>query len=218
MAKILTNSGLRMAMQSAIASALVIETLTNADPGVVGITAHGLNDGDIVLLKVQGMSELNERLFKVLNKATDTFQLEDKDGATGINTTNFGVFSSGTVEKVTLGTTITGCQEFSPQGGDIKFLDTTTVQDLNDKQVVNGSTARSYGMTMQWDPTDAAQQAMIDAYEIRAPRAFRIMWPDGTYAMFYGTVGYSGAPGGSNQGVTTSPAAIAMNGNPTYGI
>jgi len=43
------------------------------------------------------------------------------------------------------------------------------------------------------------------------------MWPNNTYCAFYGTVGYSGVPGGSNQGITTSPAAVALGGNPTYG-
>lgn len=215
---IFTNSGLRMNMESAKAASQTIVSATNADPGVFTVTTHGYNDGDIILVKAVGMDEVNERMFQVYAKATSTFQLEDKDGVSGIATTAFGVFTSGTVEKITLGTTITGVQEFSAQGGEIKFVDTTTVQDKVDKQVVVGATARSYNMTMLWDPLNAAQQLMIDAFEIRASKGFRIMWPDNTQVMFYGTVGYSGAPGGGNQGVTTSPASIAMNGNPTYGI
>jgi len=217
MGQIYKNSGLRMNMQNAIAAAKTITAATNADPGVFTSVAHGFLDGEIILLEVEGMTQVNGRMFQVFAKATDTFQLEDKDGISGINTLNFGSFTYGTAKKVTLGTTITGLQDFAPQGGDIKFLDTTTVQDTRDKQIVSGASAQSYGMTMQWDPTDVAQQAMIDAFEDGTQLGFRIMWPNGTFAMFYGSVGYSGAPGGSSQGVTTSPAAIAMNGNPTYG-
>ena len=216
---IYTNSGLTLAMESAIAAAKTITAATNAAPGVFTSVAHGYLDGDIVLLEVDGMIEVDNRLFVIVNKATDTFQIKNTaTGAVGIDTTNFGVFTSGTAKKVTLGTTIPGVQEFTPSGGEPKFVDTTTVSDKTDKQTVVGATAMSYGMTMQWDPSDTAQIAMLDAFAVRASKGFRITWPNGRYAMFYGSVGYAGAPGGGSQGVTTSPAAVAMAGNPTYGI
>jgi hypothetical protein len=114
------------------------------------------------------------------------------------------------VKKVTLGTTITGCMDFNAAGGDIKTVDTTTVHDTQDTEVVVGATAQSYDMTVQWDPAAAAQQAMKAAFIARANKGFKIKWPDGAYILFYGTVGYTGAPGGGKQGVTSSPAKISM--------
>lgn len=213
------NSGLILAMQSAIGTATAITAATNAAPGVFSAVGHTLLDGDIILLRASGMIEVNERLFVVVNKATDTFQLKNEaTGSVGIDTTDFGVFTSGTFEKVTLGTTIPGVQDFSSQGGDPKFLDTTTVSDTRDKQITNGTTAQSYSLMMQWDPADTAQAAMRKASELGKSLGFRIRWPSGTYMLFYGSVGFSGAPGGGNQGVTTTQAAIAMNGTPTYGV
>lgn len=211
------NSGLRLSMQNAIGAAVTIDSISNANPGVVGDVSTPVSNGDIVLLKVQGMTELNFRAFVVINKATDSFELADETGAAGVDTTNYGVFSSGTYEVVTLGTSITGTQSFAPSGGDVKFLDTTTVQDTSDTQTTNGFTAQSYSLVQQWDPTDVAQKEMISASRTSDDRVFRIMWPNGTYAMFYGTVGYNGAPGGENQGITTSPAALALRAQPTYG-
>jgi hypothetical protein len=216
---IYTNSGLVLAMESAIAAAKTITAITAADPGVVTSVAHGYVDGDIVLLEVEGMVELNNRLFIVANKADDTFELKDQNtGEVGIDTSTFDAFSSGTAKKVTLGTTISGVQEFSASGGDPKFVDTTTVQDKTDKQIIVGANAINYSMTMQWDPGNAGQQAMIDAFVAGEQKGFRITWPNGRYVMFYGSVGYSGMPGGANQGVTTSPAAVSVAGNPTFGI
>jgi hypothetical protein len=213
------NSGLILSMESAIAAAKTISAATNAAPGVFSSTAHGFSDGDILLLEVDGMIQVNDRLFVVVNKATDTFQLKNTaTGAVGIDTTLFGTFTSGTAKKVTLGTTIPGVQGFTPSGGDIKFVNTTTVSDTQDTQEVVGASPMSYALEMQWDPSDTAQIAMIAAFTAKAAKGFRITWPNGRYAMFYGTVGYTGAPGGSSQGVTTSPAAIAMSGAPTYGI
>lgn len=209
------NSGLKLYMESAIAAAKTITGITKAAPGVITATAHGYANGDHVLLEIQGMVELNGLLVKVLNVTTDTFQAAGVDGVTGIDTTLFSTFTSGTAKKVTLGTTITGVQEFSFAGGEIKTVDTTTVNDTVDTQVVVGATAQSADMTMQWNPADAAQQAMITAFRTRANKGFKVVWPDGAFAMWYGTVGYTGAPGGGKQGVTTSPAKITMLGGLT---
>ena len=211
------NSGLAMLMQSAIAAPKTITIATNADPGVFTSTAHGYNDGDIILLEIDGMPDLNERLFQVYAKATDTFQLEDVDGISGIDTTSLGTFISGTAKKLTMGISIVGVQEFAPSGGEPKYLDTTTVHDLNDRQVVNGSTAMSYSLTFQWDPANAAQAAMLAAFKASAQRGFKITWPNGRTCMFYGTVGFSGMPGGGNQGITTTTAGVALEADPTYG-
>jgi hypothetical protein len=112
-----------------------------------------------------------------------------------------------------MGTSITGVQGFSSSGGEIKFEDTTTVHDTVDKQIVVGASALSYSLEMQWDPAAPGQLAMKTAFESRASKAFRIQWPSGAYAMWYGSVGYSGAPGGNKQGVTTTNAAISTEGN-----
>lgn len=210
-----TNSGLKLFMESAIATAKTISGITKAAPGVVSSTTHGFTNNDIVLLEVQGMVELNGRLFKVVNVAADNFQLAGVDGSTGIDTTLYNTFSSGTVKKVTLGTSITGVQEFTFSGGDIKTVDTTTVNDLVDTQIVVGAAAQAADLTMQWDPSSAAQQAMIAAFQTRANKGFKVMWPDGAFVLWYGTVGYTGAPGGGKQGVTTSPAKITMLGGLT---
>lgn len=207
-----TNSGLKCYMESANAAAKTISAASNAAPGVFTSAAHGYSNGDIVLLTTQGMTETNGRMFKVVNIATDTFQIAAVNGSTGIDTTNYGLLSSGTATKLTLGTSITGVQEFSTSGGEIKTTPTTTVNDSVDTEIVVGATAMAYDLLMQWDPADVAQQAMIAAFQTRANKGFKILWPDGAYILFYGTVGYTGAPGGGNQNVTTSPAKIAMLG------
>ena len=210
-----TNSGLKLYMESAIAAAKTISGITKAAPGVISSTAHGFANGDNVLLEIQGMVELHGYLCKVVSTTTDTFQVADVNGTTGIDTTLFSTFTSGTAKKVTLGTSITGVQDFNFAGGEIKVEDTTTVNDTQDTQIVVGATAQSADMTMQWDPASSAQQAMIAAFKTRANKGFKVLWPDGAFTMWYGTVGYTGAPGGGKQGVTTSPAKITMLGGLT---
>lgn len=212
---IYTNSGLAMSMQSAIAAPKTITAITKAAPGVITSTAHGYSNGDLLLLEIEGMTQLNKRVVEVVSVATDTFQIAGPDGTTGLDTTNYGTFTSGTAKKLTMATSITGVQTFGSSGGDIKFVDSTTVMDTYDKQIVTGATALSYNLGMQWDPANAGQQAMQAAFEARASKAFKITWPSGAYAMWYGSVGYTGAPGGDNQGITTTQAAVSTEGNLT---
>ena len=135
------NAGLKLFMESAIGAALTITGITKAAPGVITSTAHGLANGDIVLLLIQGMVELNGRLFKVVSTAANTFSIAGIDGVTGLDTTLFNTFSSGSAQKVTLGTSITGVQDFQFGGGEIKVTDSTTVNDVVDTQIVVGASA-----------------------------------------------------------------------------
>ena len=101
-------------MQSTLANAVTISSITKAAPGVVTTaSAHGLANGDVVLPSTQGMVELNGRLFKVVSSSGSTLGMADVDGVTGIDTTNYNTFTSGSLQKVTLGTSITGVQDFS---------------------------------------------------------------------------------------------------------
>jgi hypothetical protein len=213
-----TNSGLKLSMESARGADIVCSGVTNAAPGVFTSTAHGLANGDTILLTTN-ISQLNGRAYTVANVAANTFNLLDINGGTNyVSTVGMDTFLNCTVNKITLGNTITGVKEFSPKGGDVKLVDTTTVQDKKDQQIVVGTTAMSYDMTMLWDPADAGQQAMINAFNAGSTKVFKITWPNGRYALFAGSVGYGGAPGGASQGVTTSPATVALSGNPTYAI
>jgi hypothetical protein len=59
---------------------VTVTAITKANPGVVTATSHGYADGDIVILSsVVGMTEVNGKTFKVSNKDTNTFELENVD-------------------------------------------------------------------------------------------------------------------------------------------
>lgn len=215
---IYTNSGLAMAMQSALGSAKTLTAISIAAPGVFTGT-HDFVAGDFVLLLVEGMKEVNNRVFQVLSVSTTvSFQCEAIDGSGALSTVGFTAFTSGTAQKITFGTAISGVAEFNPSGGDPKFVDATTVHDVVEVQKVVGATARNYGLTFQWDPANAGQAAMLDAFTTDTAKAFKITWPTGRFMLFYGSVGFPGMVGGAKQGITTTPASIALLGAPTYGL
>lgn len=74
---------------------VAITDVTRADPGAVTAPAHGFAEGDLVrIVRVQGMSELNGNTYKVANATTDTFELNDEDGA-AIDTAGYGAYAAG---------------------------------------------------------------------------------------------------------------------------
>ena len=215
---IYSNSGLAMTMQSADGSTKTLTAISLASSGVFTGT-HDFVAGDFVLIEVEGMKEVNNRVFQVLSVSTTvSFQVEALDGVGGLNTTTFTAFTSGTAKKLTFGTAISGVSAFTPSGGEPKLVSTTTVHDIVETQKVVGASARAYGLTLQWDPANAGQAAMLAAFEADTPKAFRIVWPGGRYVAFYGSVGFSGMVGGESQGITTTMASVALLGAPTYGL
>ena len=74
-----------------------ITAITKASPGVVTSAGHGFSNGDeIYIASVGGMTELNNKNYKVLNVTTDTFTLENLNVYNrAIDTTNFTTYTNG---------------------------------------------------------------------------------------------------------------------------
>jgi hypothetical protein len=67
-----------------------IQSITNANPAVVGCIGHGFTNGNAVsFFDIIGMTELNDRVYYVQNATADTFELA------GVDSTAFGTFTSG---------------------------------------------------------------------------------------------------------------------------
>lgn len=210
-------SNVAVAMQSALGAVRTISAITKADPGVVTSTAHGLTNGTYIVLEVQGMYQLNGRVFRACNVAADTFQLEDVTGGTGIDTTLFDTFTSGNARAITFGTSITTATTVSASGGDFDFIDTTTIHVNQKSQIPGSANPISYNMEHLWDIADAAQAAMKAASDTQDQRAFRFTFGTGGKIMvFVGYVGFTGSPGGSAQDKVTTPSTITAFGSPTY--
>mgnify|MGYP001202073734 FL=1 len=76
-------------------SDVTVSGITQANPAVVTASSHGFSNGDFIILSsVVGMTEVNGKTFKVADKTTNTFELQDVDG-TDINSSAFTAYSSG---------------------------------------------------------------------------------------------------------------------------
>ncbi len=104
-----------------------ISAITKANPAVVTSSSHGYSNGDFVNISgVVGMTEVNGKTFKVADKTTNTFELQNVDG-TDINSSAFTTYSSGGVANkiFQITTEYTTAQLF-----DIKFAQSADVMYL----------------------------------------------------------------------------------------
>jgi hypothetical protein len=200
-----------VAIQSAIGSALPITQLTKASTGVVTSAAHGLLDGDLVLIEAQGMHQVNKRVFRVDNKTNDTFELE------GENTSAYDTFVSGNAYKLTMGTTLSTVTDVDASGGEFDQLDTSTIH-TNQKTSIPGSASPSvFQFGNIWDPTDAGLLALNAASKAGSELAVKFTFGTGGRIMlFTAQIGASLIPTGSAGQVVKTPATLTAQGVPTY--
>jgi len=74
-----------------------ITAITQADPAVITVasTTNLADDDEIIITGLVGMTELNGRQVKLANNAGSTYELVDPTTGLGIDSTGFGVYSSG---------------------------------------------------------------------------------------------------------------------------
>jgi hypothetical protein len=119
-----------------------ISGATKADPVVITATGHSFSDGDFVRIQnVVGMTELNNNIYKVDNKAANTFELNDADDNT-IDGTGFTAYVSGG-----------GARQMITEVNGLGHLLGETVTSLADGSVETGHTVVDkggsvYGITL----------------------------------------------------------------------
>lgn len=204
-------SNVAVAMQSALGAAVTATAISKASEGVVTAT-NTFTAGDfVVAVNIQGMRQIDDRVFRVKSPSGTAFTLDGED------TTLFDGFTSGTFQKITFGTSITTATSIDPSGGEFGFIDTTTIHVAQKSQIPDLPGAMSYGMNQMWDVSDSGLKAMKSASDAQAKRAFMFTFGVGGQIMvFNGYVGYTGAPGGASQQLVTSKSVITCNGTPTY--
>ena len=186
-----TPAGTRIFIQSAIGAAQSISGITKANPGVVSYGGTDPVAGTYVALTgMQGMTELEDALVRVgtVDSVANTFQLEDQD------TTNYGTFTSGNMQIVTLGTEIQVATGFSITGGEQQFAEYTYLWDKITRRFPTTKTGMNIDLPMIWDPQDAGSIALLSASDASRKTGFKIVFPDGLEMLFFGYLGSSGLP------------------------
>lgn len=202
-------SGVGVSMTSAVSTPITITAISKANPAVATFTGTAPTNGQYIYLTAQGMTQVNERAFRVASVAGSTFQLE------GIDSTTFDTFTSGTAQVQTMGVSLSTARNVSASGGEASEVDISTIHDLTRKVLPGPTSASSFDFECFWDPSDPGQMAMKAASDARIKRTLMLTWPDGVRVIFGGYVSAPLVPTGSGQDVVTTSIRVTVAGNYT---
>jgi hypothetical protein len=174
----LLGIGVTVEVQKTLGSPITLTAITKANPGVATSVAHGLLDGDVVVLDLAGMSQIDGQAVRVANKTADTFELE------GIDTTLFGTFTSGTATEITAWDTFGLSQELNVDEQTPDEIDVTTLLDTEKKIEYGLLSAVKGRIGSLFEATDVALVNLRDASKAKAARAWRITFADSSKAIF----------------------------------
>lgn len=202
-------NGATLAVGSAYGSTLNITIATNANPCVVTSTAHGLLDGDFIVL-TSGWSKINGRVFRVAGKTADTFQLE------GVNTTSTADYpvgsGIGSCKKVTTWTQISQVLEFSTSGGDQQFVTYSFLEQDFESQIPTVKSPSTITMSVGDDSSLPWYTALATANDDRVPRAVKMTLPSGSLILYNGYVTLNKTPTMTKNQLMALQSTIAMTG------
>ena len=199
-------------VQSALATAIDIVGITKANPAVVTFNGALPANGAYVVLEVDGMSDVDGRVFRVANGASgspDEFELE------GLDSTDFDDFVSGDFQVITFGIGMSTATGLQASGGDFEFVDITTIHDNIRKQIPGVASPATYTFENLWDVADSALVALKAASDAQGLRAVRFTFANGQKVLFNGYVGTVLLPVGNALDKVTTSVVITMFGRPT---
>lgn len=200
-----------VSLATTMGSAKTVSAITNADPGVVTSTSHGISNGAVVIMS-SGWSNLNNRVVRVSGSSTNAFNLE------GINTTSTTLFpaasGTGTATEISAFTQISQIMGFSTSGGDQQFVNYSFLEQNFETQIPTIFSAQSLTLDIADDPTLAGYIALKAASDARAIRGLKIALPDSSVIYYYGYVSMNETPSVSKGQVMTVKATFSLLGRP----
>lgn len=185
------SNGSTFYIGSAYGSDLSVTAATNAAPCVMTSTAHGLANGDFVVV-TSNWSRITDKVYRVANVAANTFELEGSDTS---DTELYPVGSgTGSVKEVTAWTQITQVVNVTAQRSEQQYA---TVQPLEgDREIKIPTIKTGGGLDLQVgdDPSLAGFQAALTANNDGVARAIRVVAKNQSKSLFYSYVAADETP------------------------
>jgi hypothetical protein len=205
-------NGAIMEIAAAFSTAILATAISNANPAVVSAAAHGLDDGDIIVVN-SGWTRLNGKVARVADSETGTFALE------GIDTTKTTVYTegsgAGSVRSVSSWAQIAQITEVATSGGDQQFATFGFLEDDDDRQLPTTKSPISMTITVADDPLLAYVPVCETADEDKEARVVRLTLPNGSVIYYNAYVSITSTPTLSRNNIMTRVITLSLASRPT---
>lgn len=184
---------------------------SNAAECVLTATAHGLQNGDYILV-TSGWGDLNGCVFKVGDVQANTVKL------IGIDTTNLTRFPTGsgggTLSKIKTWQQLLQILEYSTSGGEQQYYDYAFMEDGISRQLPTTVSPTQISIFLGDDPTLPGYQAAVKASRAGKQVPLRLNLKNGSVVVYNGYLSVNETPTTTmNEGMKIQ-ASYAMNGRP----
>ncbi|MFA5595942.1 MAG: phage tail protein [Pusillimonas sp.] len=204
-------NGVVFSLGTTIDAAKTVSSISNANPAVATSTAHGFANGDIILLN-SGWQKLNDRLLRVANQASGTFELAGQD------TTSTTLYptgtSAGSAKKVSAWTQITQVLECSTSGGEMQFATYSFLENDFESQIPTQHSAMSLQLSIADDPSLTGYAALKKAAADRVAVPVRAQMPGGSVIYYMGYVSFNETPTMTKNNVMACNATVSLQSLP----
>lgn len=193
------GTNIRVEVEQTLGSAVTVQSVSQANPGVAGATAHGFSAGDVVKFFVAGgMVELDGQAVRVAANVspTNNFNLD------GLDTSSYSAWTAGTVKKVTAFQTLSSAQSVTMPNPQPNKIEITTLIDKTRQYAYGLPEAPDGSITTLFNPGGVAEGLIDSATTLNTPLAFRI-----TFAGTQKTVFNANVSGGAGFELGTNAAA-----------
>lgn len=205
-------NGSIISMASTYGSATAFTVLSNANPAVMTIVGHSFTSGDILEVR-SGWSALDQRILRVDDELTDTFELESFNSS---DTAKYPAGGGlGTVREITAWTQITQILESTSQGGEQQFATYGFLEDSKERQLPTVKSAESLVLSIGDDQTLPWYDLMVTADEDRLPRAIRVRLPSGAILYYNAYVTINKTPTLTRNEIMRLSATLSFVSDPT---
>ena len=191
------------------AAAKPVTAVTNANPAVASITAHGYVTGDEVLFN-SGWEDATDAVYKVEVVDANSVKL------LGLDTSSTSFFPAGTgigsTQKASGWVVIPQVLTISSSGGDAKFTDVNPLAKRNGIKIPTGFNATSITLSLGYDAANANYKTMVGISRTLSKVAFKQVLSGGSTQYGYGYLSVSEFPKLNNNQVNTVDAALAFLG------
>lgn len=204
-------NGVIFNIASAYATAKNITAVTNANPAVATSTAHGLTNGDFIVL-TSGWNKLNGKVVRVASSTTNDFALE------GVDTTDTTLYpaggGTGSFQKITTWVQISQILENTSQGGDQQFVTYSFLEEDVEHQIPTVKSASSIQFSIGDDASLPWYSILSKANDDRVPRAVRATLPSGSLLLYNGYVTLNKTPSMTKNQIMALSSTLSLTSEP----
>lgn len=184
-------NGSTLSIASVYGAAKTFSSITNAVEAVASYVADPTHIVGEILEVTSGWGRLNSRVVRVKAISGVGPYLVTFEGVDTSNTAKFPAGSgAGTTREITTWTPITQLKELTGGGGEPKYADITTYDDVNDKQMPSGRGAATIDAEVFDDPTLAFYPFVTAASDGSTVTAMKLSFSNGSalYANAYWSI------------------------------